>query len=82
MLIMKWVTTTKLYMELKAQLAVRKISLSDIEKKFVTHKFTSRQQNAKEWLDQFEKECNRYKTSGENKKIQSLRLFLDEDAKE
>jgi hypothetical protein len=44
--------------DLKVQLDVRKISLADIEKKFVMDKFTGKQQKAKEWLEQFEKECD------------------------
>lgn len=72
----------KLCNELKAQLLVKEISLADIEKKFILDKFTGKQQNAKEWLVQFEKECDRYKITDENKKIQSLRLFLEEGAKE
>ena len=68
--------------DLKAQLQVREISLADIEKKFILDKFTGKQQNAKEWLVQFEKECDRYKITEENKKVQTLRLFLEEGAKE
>lgn len=72
----------KLCNDLKAQLQIREISLADIEKKFILDKFTGKQQNAKEWLVQFEKECDRYKITDENKKVQSLRLFLEEGAKE
>jgi len=72
----------KLCNDLKAQLLVREISLADIEKKFILDKFTGKQQNTKEWLVQFEKDCDRYNITDDNKKIQSLRLFLEDGAKE
>lgn len=72
----------KLCMDLKAQLAVRELSLADIEKKFILDKFNGKQVNAREWLDQFEKECNRYEVCEEARKIQSLKFFLEDGAKE
>jgi len=55
----------KLCKDLKAQLYVKEISLDDIQKKFILNKFTGKQQNSKEWLVQFEKECDRYKVTDE-----------------
>lgn len=71
----------KLCMELKSQLAAKEISLMDVERKFVSDKFNGKQ-NAKEWLEQFNKECERFNITNENKKIQCLRLFLEDNAKE
>lgn len=72
----------KLCKYLKAQLDVREILLADIEKKFILDKFTGKQQNAKKWLIQFEKEWGRYKVTDEKKKIESLGLFLEKGGKE
>lgn len=36
----------------------------------------------KEWLEQFEKECNGYRVVDENKIIQSKRFFLEDGVRE
>ncbi|XP_063360269.1 uncharacterized protein LOC134649446 [Cydia amplana] len=51
-------------------------SLKNIADKFVIEKFTSKHSNAAQWMDIFEKECERYQISDE-KKIEVLRLFMD-----
>lgn len=70
------------YMKLKAQQLQERYYWLLQKKKIVIDKFTDKQQNAKEWLKQFEKECDRYKVLNENKKVQSLGLFLKESVKE
>ena len=57
-------------------------SLSEIENIFVLDKFVGKGQNSKEWLDDFNKECARFKIQDEEKKIQCLKLFLLGNAKE
>lgn len=51
-------------------------SLKNIADKFVIEKFTSRHSNAAQWMDIFEKECERFQISDE-KKVEVLRLFMD-----
>ena len=40
-------------------------------------KFTSRNSNAKQWIETFEKECTRVDITEDGSKIGILRLFLD-----
>ncbi|XP_064292390.1 uncharacterized protein LOC135309834 [Plodia interpunctella] len=57
--------------------ANRQQSLKSIAEKFVLEKFTSKNANANLWIDIFEKECLRCEVTSDEKKIETLRLFLD-----
>lgn len=52
-------------------------SLKNISEKFVIEKFTSKNTNASQWMDIFEKECIRFDVTTDEKKIEILRLFMD-----
>ncbi|CAH0547050.1 unnamed protein product [Brassicogethes aeneus] len=52
-------------------------SLKNIADKFVIDKFTSKNSNANQWIDIFEKECTRFNVESNEKKIEILRLFMD-----
>lgn len=52
-------------------------SLKHIAEKFVIEKFTSKNSNANQWIDLFEKECIRFDVTTDEKKIEILRLFMD-----
>ncbi|KMQ82740.1 hypothetical protein RF55_22015 [Lasius niger] len=52
-------------------------SLKNIAEKFVIEKFTSKNPNANQWIDIFERECTRFKVTEDEKKIEILRLFMD-----
>lgn len=52
-------------------------NLKRISEKFVLEKFTSKDINANQWIDNFEKECIRFDVTEDIKKIEILRLFLD-----
>ncbi|XP_049868057.1 uncharacterized protein LOC126373991 [Pectinophora gossypiella] len=52
-------------------------SLKHIAEKFVIEKFTSKNSNANLWIDTFEKECERFEVTTDEKKIEILRLFMD-----
>ncbi|CAB3244666.1 unnamed protein product [Arctia plantaginis] len=52
-------------------------SLKQIADKFIIEKFTSKNSNAKLWIDMFEKECLRLEVTKDEKKIEVLRLFMD-----
>lgn len=58
-----------------------KINLSEIEYKFLIRKFDGKQ-NAITWMDQFEKECNRYNINETTLKVEVSKLFLDRKVKE
>ncbi|XP_018396891.1 PREDICTED: uncharacterized protein LOC108778173 [Cyphomyrmex costatus] len=45
--------------------------------KFVIEKFTGKNVNGVQWLETFEKECNRLKIQKDEEKIEILRLFLE-----
>lgn len=53
-------------------------NLKHIAEKFIIEKFTSKNANAKQWLEIFEKECTRFNINKDETKIETLRLFLDE----
>lgn len=55
----------------------RQQSLKHIAEKFVIEKFTSKNSNADQWMDIFEKECIRFEVKTDEKKIEILRLFMD-----
>lgn len=52
-------------------------SLKHIAEKFVLEKFTTRNSNANQWIETFEKECQRFNITKDVKKIEILRLFMD-----
>ncbi|XP_073948722.1 uncharacterized protein [Choristoneura fumiferana] len=52
-------------------------NLKFIADKFVIEKFTSKNPNAKQWIDIFEKECIRFNVTTDEEKIELLRLFMD-----
>lgn len=52
-------------------------SLKNIAEKFVIEKFTSKNPNANQWIDNFEREFTRFKVTEDEKKIEILRLFMD-----
>lgn len=52
-------------------------SLKNIAEKFVIEKFTSKNPNANQWIDIFERECTRFKVTEDEKKIEILRLFMN-----
>ncbi|XP_041982529.1 uncharacterized protein LOC121735693 [Aricia agestis] len=52
-------------------------NLKNIAEKFVIEKFTTRNPNASQWIEMFEKECIRCDVTTDESKIEVLRLFLD-----
>lgn len=65
--------------ELEAKLKINEeTQLHQIEKKFVIEKFDRKlnTQNASEWMNRFETECERHKIRNDMKKIEALRFFL------
>lgn len=52
-------------------------SLKYIADKFAIEKFTSKNSNANQWIDFFEKECIRFDVISDEQKIEILRLFMD-----
>ncbi|KMQ85130.1 hypothetical protein RF55_16499 [Lasius niger] len=55
-------------------------NLSKISEKFVLEKFTKKNSNPDQWIDAFEKECERFKIIEDQSKIEIFRLFLDKSA--
>lgn len=56
---------------------IKKQNLKYIAEKFVIDKFTSKNPNASQWIEMFEKECARFDITENGKKIEILRLFMD-----
>lgn len=52
-------------------------NLKNIADKFVLEKFTSRNTNATQWIEMFERECMRFDVETDENKIEILRLFMD-----
>ncbi|XP_076298675.1 uncharacterized protein LOC143217884 [Lasioglossum baleicum] len=52
-------------------------NLKNISEKFIIEKFTSKNSNAKQWMENFEKECIRFNITKDETKIEILRLFLE-----
>ena len=71
----------ELVKNLKEELTPRQLNLSEIEKKFSIEKFNAKK-NAGEWLADFEAECDRYRITESQKRVETLKLFLDGSAKE
>lgn len=55
----------------------REQKLKNISEKFLIEKFTSRNTNANQWVDIFEKECTHFEVKEDEKKIEILKLFMD-----
>lgn len=53
------------------------IDLKCISEQFMVEKFVCEHSNAEQWLETFEKECQRFEIKEDNTKIEILRLFLD-----
>lgn len=49
----------------------------NISEKFIIEKFTSKNPNALQWMETFEKECLRFNITKNETKIEILRLFLE-----
>lgn len=52
-------------------------NLKHISEKFIIEKFNSKNSNATQWMENFEKECARFDISKDETKIEILRLFLE-----
>ncbi|XP_041979495.1 uncharacterized protein LOC121733345 [Aricia agestis] len=52
-------------------------NLRNISEKLIIEKFTSRNSNAMQWIENFEKECERLNITKDETKIEILRLFLE-----
>lgn len=53
-------------------------NLKHIADKFIIEKFNSKNSNARQWLEMYEKECLRFKIDTDRLKIEILRFFLSE----
>lgn len=53
------------------------INLKHVMEKFILEKFNNKRTNAKQWVENFEKECDRFSIKKDKTKIELLRLFLD-----
>lgn len=52
-------------------------NIKKVADKFVLEKFTTKNSNASQWIEIFEKECARFDITTDEHKIEILRLFLD-----
>lgn len=52
-------------------------NLKNVSEKFIIEKFTSKNTNAMQWIEKFEKECERFNITKDETKIEILRLFLE-----
>lgn len=52
-------------------------NLRNISEKFVLEKFSNKNSNPNQWINTFEKECERFDIMEDEKKIEILRWFLD-----
>lgn len=52
-------------------------NLKHISEKFIIEKFTSKNSNAMQWIEDFEKVCERFNITKDETKIDILRLFLE-----
>jgi len=52
-------------------------NLKQIADKLLIEKFSSKNTNAKQWMENFEKECSRFQIDKKEDKIELLKLFLD-----
>lgn len=56
---------------------IKQQNLKNIADKFVLEKFTSKNTNATQWIEMFERECMRFDVETDENKIEILRLFMD-----
>lgn len=59
----------------------KSLNLSQVHKQFVIEKFQGTE-NARDWMDLYEKECGRHEILTDEDKIRVLRLFLEKNASE
>lgn len=52
-------------------------NLGKISEKFLLEKFTSKNSNPKQWINEFEKECDRFDITLDDQKIEILKHFLE-----
>lgn len=52
-------------------------SLIKITKEFMIEKFSSKITNANQWINEFEKECERFEIKQDKRRIEALKFFLD-----
>lgn len=57
-------------------------NLGKLAKDFMIDKFTGKNSNANQWIDEFEKECDRFKITEGKKKIEILKFFLEKACKD
>ena len=50
-------------------------NLGKIAKDFILEKFTGKNSNAHQWINEFEKECERFEINEDRKKIEILKFF-------
>lgn len=58
------------------------INLGKLAKDFMIEKFTGKNANAHQWINEFEKECTRFKITENKKKIEILNFFLEKACKD
>lgn len=57
-------------------------SIKNLTEKLVIEKFTRRTSNVSQWMNIFEAECSRLEIEEDTKKIEALRLFLEDSCKD
>lgn len=55
-------------------------NVGKISKEFAIEKFDGKNSNANQWIDSFEKECERFNISEDEKRIEILKSFMDKVA--
>ncbi|XP_015595591.1 uncharacterized protein LOC107267909 [Cephus cinctus] len=55
-------------------------NIGKIAKQFIIDKFNGKNSNADQWITSFEKECERFDISDDDKKIEILKSFMDKGA--
>ncbi|KAI4481610.1 hypothetical protein M0802_013891 [Mischocyttarus mexicanus] len=65
----------KLLEEKKQNPVIR--NLNEVAKEFIIDKFDGKNLNASQWLEEFEKECERFRIREDSKKIEILKFFLE-----
>lgn len=52
-------------------------NLKSLSEKFIIEQYTYKKANANQWMEAFEKECERFYVTEDERKIEMLRFFLD-----
>lgn len=52
-------------------------NLKILSEKFIIKQYTCKSSNASQWIESFEKECERFNITEDGRKIETLRYFLD-----